>query len=74
MNKLGDRNYALISSGVKMTGTFDPDETFPAFIEQLYESEIDEIYAFMSWCHDSGKTFGHGNYEERFTEFKGATT
>lgn len=70
MVELGDRNYTLISRGAKMEGTLDPNEIFYAFEESLYMHEAEEIYAFLQWCHDNDKQFGHGNYEERFAEFK----
>ncbi len=70
MDILGDKNYALISIGVKICGTYNPDEIFCYFEEQLYVDEATEIYDFLKWCHDNDKHFGHGNYEERFAEFK----
>ena len=70
MKKLGAGNYALISMGVKTFGSYDPDEIFCMFEEQLYMGEASEIYNFLKWCHDNDKGFGHGNYEERFAEFK----
>lgn len=70
MRKLGKRNYSLISSGVKMLGTFDPNEIFTFFEEELLISQIDEIYSFLKWCHQNKETFGSGNYEEVFTKFK----
>ena len=70
MKILGDRNYALIKIGIKQTGTYEPDECLGPVEEQLYVNEIVEIMAFLQWVHDTGKAFGHGNYEERFAEFK----
>jgi hypothetical protein len=69
MKKLGERNYALISDAVKMTGTYDPIQTLCAFEEECYVDEIATIKTFLGWVHENGKTFGHGNYEEVFTEF-----
>ena len=70
MNRLGDRNYTLISGGAKVFGSLDPDEIMDYFYEELYVHEADEIYAFLKWCHENNKPFGHGNYEQRFAEFK----
>lgn len=70
MKKLGARNYALISGGVKTTGSYDPKETLYCFEEQLYVDEIDEIIAFLKWCHETGNGFGSGNYEQVFSQFK----
>lgn len=83
MKKLGERNYALISQGIKGTGSYDPKEIFYWFEEQLYVHEVDTIYQFLAWCHAGGtkphphiqnlnipkRGFGRGNYEERFSEF-----
>lgn len=70
MDKLGALNYSLISRGVKTHGSYDPNEIFYMFEEELYTDEVDEISDFLQWCHDNKKYFGHGNYEERFAEFK----
>jgi hypothetical protein len=69
MTKLGERNYSLIAMGCKMTGTYDPNECLGFVLEDLYVDEIDEIIAFLNWVHITGRTFGHGNYEEVFHEW-----
>ena len=69
MNKLGDRNYLLISMGVKMMGTYNPDEILCAFEEECYIDEIETIEAFLRWVHENDETFGNGNYEQVFAEF-----
>ena len=70
MNHLGNRNYLLIVDAVAMMGTFNPKEIFCIFVESLYEDEADEIYQFLTWCHENKKSFGSKNYDEVFTEFK----
>jgi len=70
MNKLGKRNYLLVSSGVKIEGSFNPEEIMCYFEEQLYVDQYDEIYGFLNWCHRNDKRFGSGNYEEVFAEYK----
>ncbi len=70
MEQLGERNYALITRGVKCEGSYDPDKIFYMFEEDLFTDEYEEIEAFLRWCHEKKKYFGHGNYEERFAEFK----
>ncbi len=70
MQKLGERNYAIISRGVKSIGSYNPEEIMFIFEEKLYVNEYEEIEAFLQWCHDNDKMFGSGNYEERFAEFK----
>lgn len=70
MNKLGDRNYTLISMAAGSFGTFNPDKILVMFEEELYVDEYYEIVEFLQWCHDNNKTFGSGNYEYIFSEFK----
>jgi hypothetical protein len=70
MKKLGVRNYTLIVQGVKTFGTYDPKKILCVFEEQLYVDEAEEVIAFLQWVHDNKMTFGHGNYEEVFAEFK----
>ncbi len=72
MKKLGERNYLLISQGTKSCGTFDPVEILFRFEEDLYVDEVDEIEAFLRWCHGNDKAFGSANYEEVFAEYKKA--
>ena len=69
MKKLGQRNYLLISQGVNATGTYDPNEIFFYFEEELYFHESNTIWNFLEWVHKNGKAFGRGNYEIVFKEF-----
>jgi hypothetical protein len=69
MKNLGERNYLLISGGVNMAGTFDPNVIFFYFEESLYVNQADTIWKFLEWVHNSNKFFGRGNYEEVFREF-----
>ena len=70
MKKLGTTNYHLISRGVNITGTFDPEECFYVFEESLLVCDAQEVYNFLKWVHENKKTFGHGNYEKVFAEYK----
>jgi len=69
MTKLTERNYTLISKGIKSEGSYNPDEIFMWFEEDLFVHESKTIYDFLEWCHKNEKQFGRGNYEERFQEF-----
>jgi len=73
LKKLGDRNYLLIKRGVKSFGTFNPEEIMCMFEEDLYVSEAQEVENFLKWVHETGKSFGSGNYEEVFAEYLKAT-
>ena len=70
MRKLGIRNYTLISRGVKTHGTYNPDEILYLFEEELYAVQVKEIIAFLKWVHENNKTFGSGNYEQVFSEWR----
>ena len=69
MKKLGQTNYLLISQGVNMAGTYNPNEIFFYFEESLYINEAQTIFNFLEWVHKNGKFFGSGNYEVVFKEF-----
>ena len=71
LNKLGKRNYLLVSSGVRAIGSFDPEQIIPYFEEQLRINEIQEIEDFLTWVHENNKQFGRANYEAVFAEYKG---
>ena len=72
MRHIGERNYALLESGIKMCGSYDPNECLIGVEEQMYISELPTIWAFLEWCHadPANRAFGHGNYEQRFTEWR----
>ena len=80
MIQLGERNFLLINQGVKMLGTYNPDEILCIFEEELYVNEVYTIRDFLTWVHNgkeiekygtmcNERSFGRGNYEERFQEF-----
>jgi hypothetical protein len=70
MKKLGKRNYALIKSAVKMSGNFNPNENLPIIMENLQCNQVEEIVSFLTWVYNNNKTFGSGNYEQIFSEYK----
>jgi hypothetical protein len=67
--KLTKRLYKMISDAVKCSGSFDPNENMFHFEEKLTHDEYDKVYDFLEWVHINGLAFGHGNYEERFSEY-----
>ncbi len=71
MNSLGERNYALISNGLSTTGSYDPSICLGECLEELYCNDIQTITQFLTWVNEdvANRKFGHGNYEERFSEF-----
>ncbi len=66
---LGSRLHEIISRGIKMHGTFNPDRILYVFEESLTGPEVERIVPFLQWCHDRQMPFGHGNYEARYTQF-----
>jgi len=73
MNKLGERNYLLLSQGAKTTGNYV--EAFHYAQESLYVHEAETIYAFCKWCQEdtANRSWGSVNYEMRFKQFLEAT-
>jgi hypothetical protein len=69
MKRLSERNKLLLFRGLKMAGTYDPTEVFIFIEEDLYVKDTPVIERFLRWCHESGRTFGPGNVDERFTEY-----
>lgn len=66
---LGRYLYTLISSAVKITGTFDPEQTLPHMEEYLTQEEHLQVNMFLTWCHGNNVAFGSGNYEEVYAQF-----
>ena len=67
MNKLGDRNYSLLSMGAKMSGNWVDAYLYGE--EQFYYNEAVVLYDYCEWLENTGKSMGWGNYEERFKEY-----
>lgn len=53
-----------MSSGVKSTGSFDPEEVMCYIEENCTMQELRLFGDFLSWVHRNNMSFGHGNYEE----------
>lgn len=68
--KLSKKLETLLLMAVKQCGSYDPDEALSYIEESLTLPECKTATAFLGWIHANGKTFGHGNIQERFTEFK----
>ena len=65
------RLYEKISRAVKISGTFKPSENMYQIEEELTSDEYEFVYSFLQWCHENGKTFGRGNYQEIYKEYLG---
>lgn len=71
MLRITEPMRTLILQAVKMAGTYDPDEALPAIEEQLTSEQAGIVRDFLSWVHDAGLRFGHGNIDERFEQWAG---
>lgn len=69
MKKLNNKVEALILSGVSMSGSYDPDESFHYFEEQLTIEQAIYSRAFLAWVHEQKLKFGSGNINEVYTQF-----
>jgi len=69
---LGERNYTLLAQGARVCGP-NADEVYGYVWENLYTGEAETIKQFLQWCERNDSWFGHGNYEQRFAQFKEAT-
>lgn len=65
--KLGKNNYNILCMGIKMAQTWSGAYWYG--LEQFYSNEADIIRGFCEWMDNTGKSMGHGNYEERFKEY-----
>lgn len=71
MKKFSPRLYTLVSGGVKMMGTFNPDVIMPYFEEQLTFAEVRALVPFLRWIEEDQehRAFGSGNYQQRYQEY-----
>lgn len=70
MKPLSAKLVHLLLLAVRSTGSYNPDETLPCFEEHLTAPEYKLAEKFLIWICDSKQTFGHGNIQEKFAEFK----
>ena len=66
---LSARVSTLIIQAVKMSG-LDLDSNMAFIGEYLTSDEYDSVKAFLKWCIDKNKRFGHGNIKQVWKEFK----
>jgi hypothetical protein len=69
MKSLTPNIFNLISRAVNTHGTFEPSRISYLFEEDLTQKQYDAVIPFLQWCHDNGKPFGKGNYNERYQEY-----
>ena len=59
--KLNRTLSTLLLQAVKMSGSYNPDQTLHFVEEQLTLAEVKEARAFLTWVHANSRFFGHGN-------------
>ena len=69
MKNLTASIYTLIARAINTHGTYNPSLISYLFEEDLTPKQYDAVIPFLQWCHDNGKMFGKGNYNERYMEF-----
>lgn len=67
--KLGHLLYYVISEAVRTMGTYEPNEIFFLFEENLTAEQSLTVYGFLEWIHKNNKAFGSGNYEMIYAQF-----
>lgn len=67
MSRLSQRNYELLTRGMKTCG--GNMDIYHFIQESLYIGEAQIIYAFVKWMVDNDQFFGHGNYQQVYAEF-----
>jgi len=67
---MNDKLKTLLHMAVKQSGTYDPEEALTYVEEQLTGEEFDLASEFLLWVHRNERTFGHGNFEDVFQEYK----
>jgi len=61
---------ALILTGVKQVGSYDPDEALFEVGEFMNNMEYTLASMFLRWATVHKKTFGRKNFEKVYNEFK----
>ena len=69
MNNLKKSIYTLIARAINTHGTYNPSKISYLFEEDLTSTQYNAVIPFLQWCHDKGKMFGPGNYNERYQEY-----
>ncbi len=71
IKKLGLKRYRLLSDAVGTCGSYDPNEISYMFEESVASDEYQVMVLFLSWVNQdiNTRSFGSGNYEQRFQEF-----
>lgn len=69
-DRLSDKLWTLIDEAVHICGSYDPIEVLSRIEERLTWDELKIVKGFLTYVHDNNLAFGHGNYQQRFKEYK----
>ena len=67
MNK---KCQTLMLNALTNSGSYDPEDCMYQIEENLTAAEYKTVSSFLAWCHHNGKTFGRGNLDQVFAEYK----
>lgn len=59
-----NQELSLLCDAVSRAGTFDPDEVLPRLESALSINTLSDMFDFLSWVDDTGRTFGRGNISD----------
>ena len=65
-----DKLETLLLMAVQETGSYDPEVNLPSIEEYLTGREFKDCEKFLGWMKDKKKTFGFGNIQEVWIEWK----
>jgi len=60
----------LLLRAVKQSGSYNPDDALSFIEEEMTLEEIRTATDFLSWVHQKELTFGNGNIEKVYEQFK----
>lgn len=66
---LTDELVYKVVNGLKISGTYDPDETMYIFEESLTIEQASVMWKFLAWVNENKKAFNRNNMVEVLEEF-----
>jgi len=60
----------LLLETTSLAGTYAPEEALCYIEERLTVQEFDDLYGYLTWVVEHSLTFGHGNIQSRYAEYR----